>query len=171
MPPHRIYWRCSTRCGVGSLIPTGVLVPYPRMVRLRQSFPRPRIENIPAAVRCALGPLVLGGKIKPGQSAALTAGSRGIANIPIILKSVVQHLRDLGAQPFLVPAMGSHGGGTAQGQREVLESYGITEAFVGAPIRASMAVVSLGTTTEGFPVVLDRHASEAHHVGVVARIK
>ena len=102
---------------------------------------------------------------------ALTAGSRGIANIPVVLRAVVRYLRDLGAQPFLVPAMGSHGGGTAEGQRQVLESYGITEAFVGAPIRASMDVVSLGTTADGFPVVLDRHASEADHIGVVARIK
>ena len=149
-------------------------MPYPRMVRLRQNFPRPKVENIPAAVRAALsaiGGLGLAGKIKPGQSVALTAGSRGIANIPLILKSVVQHVRDLGAQPFLVPTMGSHGGGTAEGQRQVLESYGITEAFVGAHIRASMEVVSLGSTAEGFPVVLDRLASEADHIGVVARVK
>jgi hypothetical protein len=141
------------------------------MVRLRQKFPRPRVDNIPAAVRAALTPLSLGAKIKPGQTVALTAGSRGIANIPLILKSVVQHLRDLGAQPFLVPAMGSHGGGTAQGQREVLESYGITEAFVGAPIRASMEVIEAGKTPEGWPVYLDKHASQADHIGVVARVK
>src|SRR2546422_7726496 len=67
--------------------------------------------------------------------------------------------------------MGSHGGGTAEGQRKILESYGITEAFVGVPIRASMEVVSLGATAEGFPVVLDRHASEADHIGIVARVK
>src|SRR5262249_12341350 len=72
---------------------------------------------------------------------------------------------------FLVPAMGSHGGGTAEGQRKVLESYGITEAYVGVPIHASMDVVSLGTTSEGFPVVLDKLASEANHIGVVARVK
>jgi hypothetical protein len=78
---------------------------------------------------------------------------------------------ELGARPFLVPTMGSHGGGTAEGQRQVLESYGITEDFVGAPIKASMEVVSLGATAEGFPVVLDRYASEADHIGVVARVK
>ena len=116
----------------------------PRMFRVRQSFSGPRIDDIPAAIRTALGKLNLGKRIRPGQSVALTAGSRGIANIPVILKSVVQFLRDLGAEPFLVPAMGSHGGGTAEGQRKVLESYGITEAFVGAPIRASMDVVELG---------------------------
>jgi hypothetical protein len=141
------------------------------MVRLRQQFERPRVADVAAAVRDALQKLDLGRVIRPGQTVALTAGSRGIANIPVVLRSVVRCLRDLGAQPFLVPAMGSHGGGTAEGQRQVLESYGITEAFVGAPIRASMEVVSLGATAEGFPVVLDRHASDADHIGVVARIK
>jgi hypothetical protein len=101
----------------------------------------------------------------------LTAGSRGIANIPLILKSVVAFLKDLGARPFLVPAMGSHGGATAEGQRHLIESYGITEEYVGAPIRSSMEVVPAGSTTEGFPAFLDRHASEADHIGVVARVK
>src|SRR5436190_488062 len=122
------------------------------MVRVRQKFPRPRVENIPAAIRDTLVKLNLGAKIKRGQTVALTAGSRGIANIPLILKSTVQHLRDLGAQPFLVPAMGSHGGATAEGQRQVIESYGMTEEFVGCPIRASMDVVNLGSTPEGWPV-------------------
>jgi Lactate racemase N-terminal domain len=146
-------------------------VAYPRMVRVRQKFPRPRVENIPAAIRDTLAKLNLGNKIKRGQTVALTAGSRGIANIPLILKSAVQHLRDLGAQPFLVPAMGSHGGATAEGQRELIESYGITEDFVGAPIRASMEVVHLGDTPEGWPVYLDKNASTADHIGIVARIK
>ena len=144
---------------------------YPRMVRVRQKFPRPLVENIPAAVRASLEKLSLGKTIQRGQTVALTAGSRGIANIPLILKSTVQHLRDLGAQPFLVPSMGSHGGSTAEGQREVLESYGITEEFVGAPIRSSMDVVNLGSTPEGWPVYLDKNASTADHIGVVARIK
>jgi hypothetical protein len=80
-------------------------------------------------------------------------------------------LHQLGAKPFLVPAMGSHGGGTADGQRQLLESYGITEGFVGAPIRAAMDVVAIGSTAEGFPVVLDKHAAAADHIGVVARVK
>src|SRR5262245_28348986 len=120
------------------------------MVRVKQQFARPKVENIPAGVRDALAKLHLEKTIKPDQSVALTAGSRGIANIPLVLKNVAQFVKDLGAKPFLVPTMGSHGGGTAEGQREVLESYGITEAFVGAPIRASMETMSLGTTPEGF---------------------
>src|SRR4051794_22065358 len=146
-------------------------MPYPRMLRVRQQFTRPRVENIPAAVRAALEKLNLDRTIKPGQSVALTGGSRGIANIPLVLKSVATHLKDLGAKPFIVPAMGSHGGGLAEGQREVLESYGITEAFTGVPIRASMEVIQAGTTSEGFPVYLDKIASQADHIGVVARVK
>jgi len=141
------------------------------MIRVRQHFERTRVEDIAAAVRAELEALDLSRTIRPGNTVALTAGSRGIANIPLVLKSVADFMKTLGAKPFLVPTMGSHGGGTAEGQRAVLESYGITEAFVGAPIRASMEVVSLGTSDRGYPVVLDRHASEADHIGVVARIK
>ena len=144
---------------------------YPKMVRVRQQFERPRVADVGGEVRRSLEALDLGRRIRPGQSVALTAGSRGIANIPVVLRSAVAFLKGLGARPFLVPAMGSHGGGTAEGQRHILESYGITEDFVGAPLRASMDVVSLGTTAEGFPVVLDRHAAEADHVGVVGRVK
>jgi uncharacterized protein (DUF362 family) len=144
---------------------------YPRMLRVRQQFARPRVDNVALAVRTALEKLTLSTTIKPGQTVALTGGSRGIANIPLVLKSVATFLKDLGAKPFIVPAMGSHGGGTAAGQREVLESYGITEAFTGAPIKASMDVIEVGTTTEGFPVYLDKEASQADHIGVVARIK
>jgi hypothetical protein len=146
-------------------------MPYPKMVRVRQQFERPRVEDIPGATRAALDKLDLGRTIRPGQSVALTAGSRGIANIPLVIRTVVEFLKGLGAKPFIIPAMGSHGGGTAEGQRAVLESYGITEGYVGAPIRASMEVVSLGATAEGWPVVLDRHAAEAQHIGVIARIK
>jgi hypothetical protein len=146
-------------------------MPYPRLLRLRQNFPRPRVDNIPQAVRDTLASLNLKSRIKPGQTVALTAGSRGIANIPVILKSVVQHLRDLGALPFLVPSMGSHGGATDEGQKHLLESYGMTEAFVGAPIRSSMEVVHLGDTPEGWPAYLDKNAASADHIGVIARVK
>ena len=119
--------------------------------------PRPRVENIPAAVRESLEKLNLGKTIKPGQSVALTAGSRGIANIPLILKSVATHLKDLGAKPFLVPAMGSHGGGTAEGQREVLESYGITEEFVGVPDPRLDGRRPARHDRRGLPGLLDKH--------------
>jgi hypothetical protein len=148
-----------------------VTVSYPKLVRVRQQFEKPQVEDIPRTITTGLERLQLHRTIRPGQSVALTAGSRGIANIPLVLRTVADFLKKLQAQPFLVPAMGSHGGGTADGQRQILESYGITEDYVGVPIRASMDVVSLGTTSEGFPVVLDRHAAEADHIGVVARVK
>ncbi len=144
---------------------------YPKLLRIRQQFERPRVEDIPATVAAELEKLNLARTIRPGHTVALTAGSRGIANIPLILRSVAQHLKKIGAKPFLVPAMGSHGGGTPEGQRKILESYGMTEEFVGVPIKASMDVISLGSTADGFPVVLDRHASEADHIGVVGRVK
>jgi len=146
-------------------------VVYPQMLRIRQQFERPRLEDVSAAVTAALEPLGLHQRIRSGQSVALTAGSRGIANIATILQATVSFIKRLGANPFLVPAMGSHGGATAEGQRKLLESYGITEAFVGAPIRSSMEVVPLGSTAEGYPVVIDRYAAAADHIGVVARVK
>ena len=146
-------------------------MPYPKLLRVRQKFERPRVEDVAATVRAELERIELGQTIRPGQSVALTAGSRGIANIPLVLRTVAEFLKGLGARPFLVPAMGSHGGGTAEGQRHLIESYGITEEYVGAPIKASMDVVSLGSTAEGFPVVLDKHAAAADHIGVVARVK
>jgi hypothetical protein len=141
------------------------------MLRIRQQFERPRVEDVAGTIRSELEKLDLGRVIHPGQTVALTAGSRGIASIPLILRTVGQHLKKIGARPFIVPAMGSHGGGTAEGQERLLESYGITEQCVGLPIRATMEVVSLGSTAEGYPVVMDRFASEADHVGVLARIK
>jgi hypothetical protein len=144
---------------------------FPKMVRLRQTFERTRVADIPATVTCELEKLDLRQRVRPGQTVALTAGSRGIANIALILRTVVAYLKGLGASPFLVPAMGSHGGGTAEGQRAILESYGMTEAYVQAPIRASMEVDHVGSTLEGWPAYLDRHAHSADHIGVVGRIK
>src|SRR5262249_42383592 len=143
----------------------------PNMVRVRQHLERPILGDIPGTVQSELTKLDLGRRIKPGHSVALTAGSRGIANIPVVLRAVADHLKKLGARPFLVPTMGSHGGGVAEKQRSIIESYGITEEFVGVPIKASMETVQVGTTPQGWPVLLDRHASEADHIGVVARVK
>lgn len=162
----------DSRAGIGgNFAHLGNLVSYPHIVRIRQKFERPKVADIAATVRSALDRLDLGQRIKPGQRVALTAGSRGIANIPLILRSTAAFLKKIGAKPFLVPTMGSHGGGTAEGQRHILESYGITEEFVGVPIHASMDTVQVGVTSEGFPVLLDRIASEADHIGVVARVK
>ncbi len=144
---------------------------YPRMFRVRQTFPRPQVADVAAEVERQLASLHLAERIRPGQSVAVTAGSRGILNIHLVIRAVVAHLRRLGAEPFIVPAMGSHGGGTAAGQRAIVEGYGITEDFVGCPIRASMETVIVCQTAEGFPVHFDRYASEADHVVVCGRVK
>lgn len=144
---------------------------YPMIFRVRQSFERPQVKDIPAEVEAQLASLSLGDKIKPGDSVAVNAGSRGIANIHLIIKAIVDHVKKLGGEPFIVPAMGSHGGGTAEGQQKIIESYGITEAFCGCPIRASMETVVVCDAKEGFPVHFDKHAFGADHVVVCGRVK
>ena len=147
------------------------MLPYPQMFRLRQTFEAPQVADIPGEVHAQLSRLELGSRVRPGQSVAITAGSRGVAHIATIIRAIADHLKGLGARPFVVPAMGSHGGGTAQGQREVTESYGVTEASVGCPIRSGMETVVICRTGEGFPVHFDRYAFEADHVVVCNRIK
>jgi hypothetical protein len=144
---------------------------FPRMLRVRQTFDATRVNDIPAEVQRQLGSLNLGQSVRPGQTVAITAGSRGIANIAVIIKAVCDHVRELGAVPIIIPAMGSHGGGTPEGQRQIIEGYGITEAFTGAEIRASMETVIVDTTPQGIPVHFDKHAYECDHVMVVGRIK
>ena len=144
---------------------------YPQVFRVRQKFDAPRVEDVPGTVHAELRRLQLAQKVKQGDTVAITAGSRGVANIPAILRAVAEHFRSLGAKPFLVPAMGSHGGATAAGQRAVIEAYGVTEQAVGCPIRATMETVVVCRTAEGIPVHFDRFAFEADHVMVVNRIK
>ena len=138
------------------------------MYRVRQSLNRQRLADIPAGVRTAMAEARL--PIKRGDTVAVGAGSRGIANIAVIVRAVVDHLKALGAKPFVFPAMGSHGGATAEGQLEILAHYGITEATMGCPLRASMDVVQAGEAL-GLPVWCDRIASEADWIGVVNRVK
>ncbi len=109
--------------------------------------------------------------MKAGDRVAITAGSRGITGLPLVLKTIASEIRKAGGEPFLFPAMGSHGGATAEGQRDMLAGMGITEETVGAPIRASMETVEIGVSSNGFPVHLDRFAAEADGIVVVNRIK
>jgi Lactate racemase N-terminal domain len=146
---------------------------YPNIFRVRQSFNSPTlpIDQIPATVAAELARLKLNAVVKPGQTVAITAGSRGVANIALVIKAAVHHFQSLGAKPFIVPAMGSHGGGTAEGQRGLIEGYGITEQYCGCPIRASMETVIVCQAAEGFPVHFDKQAFGADHVLVVGRVK
>jgi hypothetical protein len=146
-------------------------VEYPLVFRIRQKVEAPRIEDVPGEVETRLSNLALRNRIEPGHSVAIAAGSRGISNSHLIIKAIADHIKGLGADPFIVPAMGSHGGGTAEGQQDILESYGITEAFCGCPIRSSMDTVIVCEAAEGFPVHFDKHAHAADHVVLCNRIK
>src|SRR5919201_4447581 len=138
------------------------------MIRVRHTFAGPRVADIPRTVAECL--TAAGLPIKRGDTVAVGAGSRGIANIDVVVGATVRWLKDLGARPFVFPAMGSHGGGTVEGQLSVLEHYGITEATMGCPLRATMEVVQVGEAL-GLPVWLDRHAAEADWLGGVNRVK
>lgn len=146
-------------------------MPFPKVVRIGQEFERPVLADVEAAVaeQCRRGEIR--SRLNPGSEVAITAGSRGISDIVPVLRAVARSVREAGAIPFIVPAMGSHGGATAEGQVQILRSLGITERSVGAEIRSSMDVVSIGRTPRGVPVYMDRLAHEADGVIVVARIK
>lgn len=148
-------------------------VKIPRMFKVRQIFPRPKLEpeEIPGMVRSQLMRPEIEQTIRPGMRIAVTAGSRGVANVVIITKTVVDFVKEKGAFPFVVPAMGSHGGATAEGQTEVLKSLGITEETVGCPIRSSMEVVPVGKAENGKEAVMDRNAFEADGIIVSCRVK
>jgi Lactate racemase N-terminal domain len=141
------------------------------MFRLRQRLHNPRLGKVPEAVEAELSKLNLGRKVKPGNTVAITCGSRAIANYAVIIKAVVDHFKKLEATPFLVPAMGCHGGGTAEGQRELLHTLGINEDATGAEIRSSMETRIIGHLPEGVPVHCDENALAADHTVVVNRVK
>ncbi len=143
----------------------------PKMYLLRQEFPRPAVADISREVGNQMARVLGNEKIKPGETVAITAGSRGIRGIDTVTKSVVDNLKGLGARPFIFPAMGSHGGGTAEGQRGVLAGFGITEDSMGCEIKATMDVVEVGKTSLGMPVFVDRYAAEADHIAVINRVK
>lgn len=143
----------------------------PHFFDLRQSFPSKPIEQIESAVHETLASSGSLRSIQLGQRVAIAVGSRGINGLSRIVLAVVKEVSLCGALPFIVPAMGSHGGATAEGQTGVLRGYGITEESMGCPVVSSMETVLLGKTAEGLPIHFDRCASEADHVIVVNRIK
>ena len=157
--------------GVVSQLLAGV--PIPPMFRARQIFPSEHIEpaDIPAAVMEQLSREPFRSKVQPGMEIAITAGSRGIANVDIITKAVVDFVKSRGATPFIVPAMGSHGGATAQGQLDILAGYGITPDTMGCEIRSSMEVVELGVSDTGMPVYMDKNAYHADGIIISCRLK
>lgn len=149
-------------------------VPVPRMVKIRQVFDTAHIpeEEIAKTVQAELSREALGGQIKPGMKIAITCGSRGINHNAIMARAIVDFVKDRGAEPYIVAAMGSHGGATAEGQLQILHDYGITEENMGCPIRSSMETVQIGLSgVRQQPVFIDKYASEADGIILYNRVK
>lgn len=146
-------------------------IQLPRLVRVRQHFPADAECDVAAAVSREIRKPAIASLLKPGMTIAVAVGSRGIAEIPLITRTVVEELKNARTQPFLVPGMGSHGGATAEGQRELLAGLGITEASVGCSILSSMEVVKLGALPNGLPVFMDKNSMQADGIVVINRIK
>lgn len=144
---------------------------FSRLILVRQNFPDRRLADIPGEVRGQLTASSFAARLKPGSRIALGVGSRGVANIAIIARTAVDYWKSARMQPFIFPAMGSHGGATAAGQASVLAKYGITEATMGCPVVSQLEVVPIGKTPEGIEVVMDRAAYEADAVMPIARVK
>lgn len=146
---------------------------FPNMLTIAQRFERPVVAELESHLTGRVNTIVkhIQDHTRSGQTVAVACPSRGIANYPFIIKIIVEHLKAIGLSPFLFPAMGSHGGGTAEGQKRTLEHLGITEEYTGAPIRSSLKTVHIGTTPQGVPVKMDRLAAEADHIVVFNRIK
>jgi hypothetical protein len=143
----------------------------PRLMTVRQHFPDRAIRDIPAAVQQEMASSPLSAKIPPGGTVAIGVGSRGIVNIDIITRAVVDYWKSIDRKPFLFPAMGSHGAATAEGQADVLAHYGITEATMGCPLHSQLEVVPLGKTEDGIEAFMDKLAYESDGVMMIGRVK
>jgi hypothetical protein len=146
-------------------------IPIPQMYRVRQKFDDSKLDDPIAVLEKELDKPGVIDSIKPGQEVAIAVGSRGIAHIDRVTKTVVDKLKAVGAKPFIVPSMGSHGGSTAEGQAEVLRHLGIDENTMGVPIRSSMEVVQIDQMSNGLPVYVDSYAYKADAIVVINRVK
>ncbi|MBG9452223.1 hypothetical protein ABE67_23440 [Cytobacillus firmus] len=146
-------------------------IPIPGMVKVRQNFRAPQLEDVADAVRKTLNDTNVLARINQGDSVAIAVGSRGLADLPVLVRETVREIKRVGGQPFIVPAMGSHGGATSEGQIDVLHQLGVTEGAVEAPIKSSMEVVKIGELPNGLPVYIDRNAYEADKIVVINRVK
>ncbi len=143
----------------------------PQMAKVKQHFPDECLSDVSSSVKKSLIEAGITDLVKPGQKIAVSSGSRGISNIQSITRTVVDSVRKIGGKPFILPAMGSHGGATSEGQKQVLASYGIDENSMECPIEATMDVVEVGNLSDGTPVLLNRLAFEADGVILVNRVK
>ena len=146
-------------------------IQLPKMVKVRQKFDAPQLADVAGEVHKALREAGVLSRISKKDSVAIAVGSRGVADLPILVRETVAAVKNAGGKPFIVPAMGSHGGATAEGQIDVLVQLGITEEGVGAPIRSSMEVVKLDELPNGLPVYIDKLAYESDKIIVINRIK
>ncbi len=144
---------------------------FPKMVRVEQHLESHKLDDPIGALEKELERVGFDKLIKPGERIAVCAGSRGINNLPDFIKCTVAAVKAAGATPFIVPAMGSHGGATAEGQKEVLTHMGITEEYCGAEIKSSMETVRLGEVDRGCAVHFDKFAYECDGVIPIARVK
>ena len=144
---------------------------FPPIARVRQSATQPEVIDVPRAVADAIAGSKIASRVEPGGSIAVTVGSRGISGIGAIARAAVDTLKSLGFRPFIVAAMGSHGGGTADGQRAILAEFGVTEAAIGCPIRSEMDTAILGTNSFGLPIHFDANALAADGIVVLNRVK
>ena len=145
--------------------------PVPLFYRIRQRFPRPRVGNLAGAVRDALEGLLASVSVAPGAEIGITVGSRGISGIATITRAAVDVLKERGAEPFLIPAMGSHGGASAEGQRRLIAHYGVSEEAMGCPVRAEMETRSLGRTAAGIEARIAETAWQSDGILLMNRIK
>ena len=144
---------------------------FPSLARIRQSVPQPEVADIPATVSRLIRTSRLAERVPAGGTIAVGVGSRGITAIPTVARATVDTLREMGYRPFIVAAMGSHGGATAEGQRELLAGYGITSETMGVEVRTEMDVVEVGTNPVGLPIYFDQNAHRADGILLINRVK
>jgi hypothetical protein len=144
---------------------------FPPLACVRQSVPQPRVADVPGTVRRLILESRLRERVKPGGTIAVGVGSRGITVIPKVARAAVDALKEMGFRPFIVAAMGTHGGSTPEGQRELLAGYGVTPENMGIEVRTDMDVVELGTNNVGLPIYFDRNAYHADAIVVLNRVK
>ena len=143
----------------------------PLLARVRQSIPQPRVADVAATVRTLILESRLRERVPAGGRVAVGVGSRGITCIPTVARAAVDAIRELGFRPFIVAAMGSHGGATAEGQRELLAGYGVTPESMGVEVRSDMETVVVGTNHVGLPIYFDKNAHGADGIVVMNRVK
>jgi hypothetical protein len=143
----------------------------PKVYRVRQPFDTTRLADVPGAIQAGLARIGLAAKVTRGARVAITAGSRGINNLIGMTRTVVDQVKRMGGEPFIVPSMGSHGGATDEGQKTLLAELGISEASMGCPVLSSIQAEEIGRTSKGVPVYLDRNALHADGIIVINRIK